>query len=175
MLFDCPCYTLNTIASIDRQLAEDIVEDKHLRVRHELELGDVIDAIATVARVAGVDSSRMCFNSSYPFDYVCAAGLLILGRSHLYMLDGLVQSDDGEVIEAKEAPRRLFFVPGSIVELDGPQKAQRWCAGLTSSAKLNCLAGRIIKLLVSVPRPSFSVMLGMYYWRETIASLLSQS
>ena len=42
------------------------------------------------------------------------------------MLDGLVQSDDGEVIDVHDAPKRLFFVPGSIVELDGPQKAQRW-------------------------------------------------
>lgn len=55
-----------------------------------------------------------------------AAGLLIFGRTHLYMLDGLVESDDGEVIDAHDAPRRLFFVPGSIIELDGPQKAQRW-------------------------------------------------
>ena len=54
------------------------------------------------------------------------AGLLIIGRTHLYMLDGLVEDDDGEVIEANEAPKHLFFVPGSIVELDGPQRAQRW-------------------------------------------------
>ena len=43
------------------------------------------------------------------------------------MLDGLVENDDGEVIEAHEAPKTLFFVPGSIVELDGIQRAQRWC------------------------------------------------
>ena len=55
-----------------------------------------------------------------------AAGLLIIGRSHVYMLDGLVEGEDGEVIDAHEAPRSLFFVPGSIVELDGPQRAQRW-------------------------------------------------
>ena len=42
------------------------------------------------------------------------------------MLDGLVENDDGEVISAQDAPKRLFFVPGSIVELDGPQRAQRW-------------------------------------------------
>lgn len=54
------------------------------------------------------------------------AGLLIFGRLNVYMLDGLVEGDDGEVIDAHDAPRQLFFVPGSIVELDGPQKAQRW-------------------------------------------------
>jgi hypothetical protein len=41
-----------------RQLIEDIPEDKHRRVRHELEAGDVIEAVHTVARVVGVDSSR---------------------------------------------------------------------------------------------------------------------
>ncbi|KAF8344869.1 hypothetical protein F5887DRAFT_1061981 [Amanita rubescens] len=95
----------------ERQLAEDIVEDKHRRVRHELEPGDVIEAVQTVARIAGVDSSP---------------GLLIIGKTHVYMLDGLVENDEGEVIDAHDAPKRLFFVPGSIVELDGPQRAQRW-------------------------------------------------
>ncbi len=55
------------------------------------------------------------------------AGLLIIGRTHLYMLDGLVENEEGEVIDARDAPKRLLFVPGSIVELDGPQRAQRWC------------------------------------------------
>ena len=46
------------------------------------------------------------------------AGLLIFGQTHLYMLDGLVQNQDGEVIEATEAPPNLFFVPGSKLGLD---------------------------------------------------------
>jgi hypothetical protein len=44
--------------SDDKELAEEITEDKHRRIRHELEPGDVIAAIATVARITGVDSSR---------------------------------------------------------------------------------------------------------------------
>ncbi|KAG5653218.1 hypothetical protein H0H81_001695 [Sphagnurus paluster] len=104
-------YEISATEIDDRQLAEEISEDKHRRVRHELEPGDIIEAVATVARIAGVDSSP---------------GLLIIGRSHLYMLDGLVENDEGEVVEAHDAPKRLFFVPGSIVELDGPQRAQRW-------------------------------------------------
>ncbi|KAJ6464029.1 beach-domain-containing protein [Mycena sanguinolenta] len=104
-------YEISATDMDDRQLAEEIADDKHRRIRHELEPGDVIDAVTTVARIAGVDSSP---------------GLLIIGRTHLYMLDGLVENEDGEVVDAHEAPRRLFFVPGSIVELDGPQKAQRW-------------------------------------------------
>lgn len=44
--------------SIEPSLVEDIVDDKLRRVRHELEPGDVIEAVATIARIAGVDSSR---------------------------------------------------------------------------------------------------------------------
>lgn len=54
------------------------------------------------------------------------AGLLLLGRSHLYMLDGLVESNDGEVIDARDAPQDLFAVPGSILELDGKHNVQKW-------------------------------------------------
>lgn len=43
-----------------QQLTEEIVDDKLRRIRHELEPGDVIEAVATVARIDGVDSSRMC-------------------------------------------------------------------------------------------------------------------
>lgn len=100
-------------------------------MRHELEPGDVIEAVGTVARVAGVDSSRQChiqLRLSAPADTIPLhiAGLLIIGRTHLYMLDGLMEDDNGAVIEAIEAPKHLFFVPGSIVEFDGPQRAQRW-------------------------------------------------
>lgn len=104
-------YEISATESDDKQLAEDIVDDKHRRVRHELEPGDVIEAVGTIARIAGIDSSP---------------GLLIIGKTHLYMLDGLVESDDNEVIAAQDAPKRLFFVPGSIVELGGPRRAQRW-------------------------------------------------
>ncbi|KAF7792655.1 hypothetical protein EIP86_003752 [Pleurotus ostreatoroseus] len=95
----------------EHHLEDEVVEDKHRRVRHELEPGDVIEAAETVARVFGVDSSP---------------GLLILGRTHFYMLDGLVENDNGEVVDARDAPKRIFCVPGSIVELNGPQRAQRW-------------------------------------------------
>ena len=44
-------------ASVDH-LDEEVQEDKHRRVRHELEPGDVIEAVYNVARITGVDSSR---------------------------------------------------------------------------------------------------------------------
>jgi hypothetical protein len=54
----------------NQQLAEEIVDDKLRRVRHELEPGDVIEAVATVARIDGVDSSRMCEVHSSQFLFV---------------------------------------------------------------------------------------------------------
>ena len=61
------------------------------------------------------------------------AGLLILGRTHLYMLDGLVENDDGEVIDAQDAPKKLFFVPGSHLEIhNAALHAQRWFVILSS-------------------------------------------
>ncbi|PCH37188.1 beach-domain-containing protein [Wolfiporia cocos MD-104 SS10] len=104
-------YEVSSTMADDIQLNEEIQDDKHRRIRHQLEPGDVIEATYTVARISGVDS---------------APGLLIFGHTHLYMLDGVVQDDNGEVVDARDAPKRLFFVPGSIVELSGPQRAQRW-------------------------------------------------
>ncbi len=39
-------------------MQEEVVDDKHRRVRHELEPGDVIEAAETVARISGIDSTR---------------------------------------------------------------------------------------------------------------------
>lgn len=40
-------------------MQEEVVDDKHRRVRHELEPGDVIEAAETVARISGIDSTRV--------------------------------------------------------------------------------------------------------------------
>lgn len=42
------------------------------------------------------------------------------------MLDGLVENEDGEVVDASEAPMNLLTVPGSVLELDDKQGAQKW-------------------------------------------------
>ena len=105
------------------------MEDKLRRVRHELEPADVIEAVATVARVDGVDAYRESRTSLSVTDHridLFSAGFLIFGRTHIYMLDGVVENDEGEVIDAQDAPKRLFFIPGSRIELGGPQKARRW-------------------------------------------------
>ncbi|KAF8547687.1 beach-domain-containing protein [Imleria badia] len=92
-------------------LADEIAEDKHRRVRHELEPGDIIEAVSTICRVSGVDS--------YP-------GLLIFGHTHLYMLDGLIENEVGELIDAVDAPKGMFFVAGSTPHVRSPQRARRW-------------------------------------------------
>ncbi|KAG1745693.1 hypothetical protein EDB19DRAFT_1927133 [Suillus lakei] len=95
----------------DHQLTEEITEDKLRRVRHQLEPGDVIEAVSTVCRIAGVDS------------YL---GMLIFGRTHVYMLEGLVENSEGEVIDAGNAPEGLFLISGSAVDVRNSQRAQRW-------------------------------------------------
>ncbi|KAH7092832.1 beach-domain-containing protein [Auriculariales sp. MPI-PUGE-AT-0066] len=109
----------------DQQWGDDMTEDKLRRVRHQLEPGDVIQAVKTVTRIVGVDSSP---------------GLLILGKTHVYMLDGLVENDEGEVIDACDAPKNVFTVPGTALELDGIQRAQRWSYDQVASvSKRSCL------------------------------------
>ncbi|KAG1732883.1 uncharacterized protein EDB91DRAFT_1150772 [Suillus paluster] len=95
----------------DHQLTEDITEDKLRRVRHQLEPGDVIEAVSTVCRIVGVDS--------FP-------GLLIFGRTHVYIFEGLVENGEGEVIDAGSAPEGMFLISGSAVDLRSSQRAQRW-------------------------------------------------
>jgi hypothetical protein len=95
----------------EHQLAEEITEDKLRRVRYQLEPGDVIEAVSTVCRIAGVDSFL---------------GMLIFGRTHLYMLEGLVENSEGEVIDAANAPEGLFLISGSTMGVRNSQRAQRW-------------------------------------------------
>lgn len=124
----------------------------------------MIEAVATVARITGVDSSRRSLSdSSCLIDAhdvsISPAGLLIFGKTHLYMLDGLVENSDGEVIDVHDAPKELFFVPGSTVELDGVQRAQRWyvlqpanCTSIVDEVS----TGRMSKWPVSATEHSFS-------------------
>ncbi|KAG8921477.1 hypothetical protein FRC00_008599 [Tulasnella sp. 408] len=95
----------------DNRWGDDPAEDKNRRVRHELEPGDVVEEVRTVTRIVGVDASP---------------GLLIVGRSHIYMMDGLVQDQSGDIIDARDAPKDVLSVPGTMLELDGRQTAQRW-------------------------------------------------
>lgn len=55
------------LATSDKQLTEEVIDDKLRRIRHDLEPGDVIEAVATVARIVGVDSSRVWFLHFFVF------------------------------------------------------------------------------------------------------------
>lgn len=88
-----------------------------------------MEEVRTVTRIVGVDASRQ-----YQYlgamrrliSYIRSAGLLIVGRSHIYMMDGLVQDQGGDIIDARDAPKDVLSVPGTMLELDGRQVAQRW-------------------------------------------------
>ncbi|EJT97367.1 beach-domain-containing protein [Dacryopinax primogenitus] len=107
-------------------LEEDLVDDKHRRVRRYLAPGDVIQAVTNVYRIVGIDSSP---------------GLLILGKTHLYLLEGLVASKDGEIIDAREAPKDLLVIPsGTVVEFKKYRPADKWAfEDITGLSKRTCL------------------------------------
>jgi hypothetical protein len=56
------------------------------------------------------------------------AGLLIFGRKNMYLIDSLVYTPEGEVIDAKDAPKDILSIPsGTLVELDpSDQLSLRW-------------------------------------------------
>lgn len=150
-----------TPALVDiRTLAEDIVEDKHRRIRHELEPGDVIERVSTVAHISGVDSWRTCL-SVLRFDRLIdnipvIAGLLIFGNSHLYMLDGLVENGAGQIIDAVDATDGMFYVAGSIPNLRGRQPARRWyVSGRTALVRCQLFNARSLDHVVGFSNRRF--------------------
>lgn len=44
----------------------------------------------------------------------------------MYMLDGLIESSSGEIIEASEAPKDFLSVPGTLMDVDTNSRARRW-------------------------------------------------
>lgn len=89
------------------------------------------------------------------------------------MLDGLIEGPDGEVIEVRDAPRNLLSVPGTMVELDGIQRAQRWYVIITLPITIPTMPiGHIIKLLASAIGLFYSGTLGVSY-ECSVASLSS--
>jgi hypothetical protein len=82
------------------------------RIAKTLQAGDVVEEAHNIVRIVGVDA---------------CPGLLILGRRNLYLVDGLVQTAQGEVIDAKDAPRDVLTIPGTLAELEGAdQQSHRW-------------------------------------------------
>ncbi|WVR06613.1 hypothetical protein IAU60_003645 [Kwoniella sp. DSM 27419] len=92
---------------------EDDKDDKMRRIAKTLQAGDVVEEAHNIVRIVGVDA---------------CPGLLILGKKNLYLVDGLVQTADGEVIDAKDAQKDVLSIPsGTLAGLDsGDQQSHRW-------------------------------------------------
>ncbi|EIW67560.1 hypothetical protein TREMEDRAFT_69630 [Tremella mesenterica DSM 1558] len=92
---------------------EEDKNDKMRRIAKSLQSGDVVEEAHNIVRIVGVDA---------------CPGLLILGKRNLYLIDGLLQTPDGEVIDASDAPKDVLSIPsGTLVELDvADQQSLRW-------------------------------------------------
>jgi len=91
---------------------EENKDDKMRRIAKTLQAGDVVEEAHNIVRIVGVDA---------------CPGLLILGKKNLYLVDGLVQTTEGEVIDAKDAPRDVLSIPGTLVDLGtNEQESHRW-------------------------------------------------
>lgn len=82
-------------------------------VSKTLQAGDVVEEAHNIVRIVGVDA---------------LPGLLILGTRNLYLIDGLVKTSDGKVVEADQAPRDVLSIPsGTLADLDpSDQRSHRW-------------------------------------------------
>lgn len=65
-------------------------EDKNRKVLRSLHRNDQVEDVHNVSRIVGLEGSE---------------GLLILGKHHLYLLDGLFQRSDGEIVSVSQAPQ----------------------------------------------------------------------
>ncbi|KAG9085009.1 hypothetical protein FRC06_003772 [Ceratobasidium sp. 370] len=100
------------IASTTVEELDDFESDDKLRhIRHELAPGDVVEEVQNITRVLGVDA--------WP-------GLIIMGKTHLYLVDGLYQNQQGDIVATVEAPKDAFLIPGVALELDNSRLTQKW-------------------------------------------------
>ncbi|KAL8895603.1 MAG: hypothetical protein Q9192_003538 [Flavoplaca navasiana] len=65
-------------------------EDKNRKVMRSLHRNDQVEDIHNVSRIIGLEGSE---------------GLLILGKFYIYLLDGLFQRSDGEIVNVYQAPQ----------------------------------------------------------------------
>ncbi|KAG8690949.1 hypothetical protein FRC11_007896 [Ceratobasidium sp. 423] len=98
-------------ATGQEELEGDDTDDKLRHIRHELVPGDVVEEVQNVSRVLGVDA--------WP-------GLIIMGKTHLYLVDGLYQNQQGDIVAAVEAPKDAFLIPGVALELENSRLTQKW-------------------------------------------------
>ncbi len=73
----------------DPRQETDDSEDKNRKVMRSLQRGDQVEYVYNVSRIIGLEACE---------------GLLILGKSYLYLLDNLFQRSDGEIVNVWQAP-----------------------------------------------------------------------
>lgn len=126
---------------------EDNRDDKMKRIAKTLQAGDVVEqAHVSEERTLSGRKQMLISRTSYalsgstlvvsvqaatdrnPTFFNHPAGLLIFGRKNMYLIDSLVYTNEGEVIDAKDAPRDVLSIPsGTLVELDpAEQLSLRW-------------------------------------------------
>jgi hypothetical protein len=49
-----------------------------------------------------------------------------MGKTHLYLVDGLYQNQQGDIVAAIEAPKDAFLIPGVELELENSRLTQKW-------------------------------------------------
>ena len=99
-------------------------DDKNRKVMRSLQRGDQVEQVHNVARIVGLEAIE---------------SLLIVGKSHLYLLDNLFQRSDGEVVNAWQAPHEerdpyLQMISGreadnrhtSSIKVDYETRSWRW-------------------------------------------------
>lgn len=59
-------------------------------------------------------------------NFWCTAALLILGKECLYLFEGYVESSDGELIDARDAPEDLLSTLNSGNVDTIKYRSQRW-------------------------------------------------
>lgn len=104
------------VESGDEEILDDRTADdsnQYRRITKTLCQGDAVEEIFNISRVVGVDS---------------VPGLLVCGKRHIYLIDGLVQDAKGEIIQSSDADQDLLTIPsGTLAELDASdQQSHRW-------------------------------------------------
>ncbi|KAK4701644.1 hypothetical protein P7C70_g4583, partial [Phenoliferia sp. Uapishka_3] len=103
---------------------EDSYEDKNRKVRRSLDPGDVIKSVFNVNRIVGLDA---------------CAGLLLLAKKNVYVIDNFFQKANGDLVDAWDAPaeerdqhlQTLSDLAGRdshrrVADLDTAHRSRRW-------------------------------------------------
>lgn len=89
--------------------ADDLFEDKNRKVMRRLQQGDVIQQVYNISRIIGLEACE---------------GILIIGKSALYIMDNVFRSAEGEIINVWQAPQAERDPFSIIIQSSGDTTAQ---------------------------------------------------